>query len=90
LRILENLARTSDFAFSVFWRKLCPSSQEKELQVDAAIILQFRVNGCELLDGFFVVPGLSEETIIGAKTMRSWRIKLDFENGEVRATKLRI
>ena len=30
-----------------------------------------------------VVPGLSEEAIIGATTMQKWRIKLDFEHDEI-------
>lgn len=34
-------------------------------------------------DEFLVIPGLSEEAIIGAATMQKWRIKLDFENVRV-------
>ncbi len=30
-----------------------------------------------------MVPGLSEEVIIGAATMQKWRLKLDFENDRV-------
>jgi hypothetical protein len=30
-----------------------------------------------------VVPGLSEEAIIGVTTMQKWRIKLDFEHDTV-------
>ncbi len=41
-----------------------------------------------------VIPSLSEEVIIGAKTMQSWRLTLDFENDKVifdpRVTKLRL
>jgi len=41
-----------------------------------------------------IIPGLSEEAIIGAKTMQAWRFKLDYENDEViidpRVTKLRL
>ena len=36
-----------------------------------------------LSDEFLVVPGLSEEAIIGAATMQKWRIKLDFEHDSV-------
>ena len=36
-----------------------------------------------LLSGeFLVIPGLSEEVIIGAATMQKWRIKLDFEHDQ--------
>jgi hypothetical protein len=34
-------------------------------------------------DEFLVVPGLSEEAVIGAATMQKWRIKLDFEHDTV-------
>jgi hypothetical protein len=41
-----------------------------------------------------LIPGLSEEAIIGAKTLQAWRMKLDFEQDEViidpRVTKLRL
>jgi hypothetical protein len=33
-----------------------------------------------LSDEFLVIPGLSEDAIIGAATMQKWRIKLDFEH----------
>src|SRR5215213_4654241 len=45
--------------------------------------LDFYVNGLRLTDEFMIVPGLSEEAIIGATTMQKWKIKLDFENDEV-------
>jgi hypothetical protein len=41
-----------------------------------------------------VVPGLSEQAIIGATTMQKWKIKLDFEHDQVtvdpRAAKLKL
>ena len=41
-----------------------------------------------------VIPGLLEQLIIGAKTMQTWRFKLDFEADEViidpRVTRLRL
>jgi hypothetical protein len=41
-----------------------------------------------------VIEGLSEEVIIGAKTLQGWRMKLDFEAEKViidlRVTKLRL
>jgi hypothetical protein len=36
-----------------------------------------------LSDEFLVVPGLSEEAIIGATTMQKWRIKLDFGHDQL-------
>ena len=34
-------------------------------------------------DEFFVGEGLSEDVIIGAKTLQAWRLKLDFEQDRV-------
>ena len=45
--------------------------------------LDFYLNGLRLTDEFMIVPGLSEEAIIGATTMQKWRIKLDYEHDEV-------
>jgi len=41
------------------------------------------VNGCTIWDDVVVVDKLSEEMIIGAKTLQGWRIKLDLENDKV-------
>jgi hypothetical protein len=32
---------------------------------------------------FIVVPRLSDEMIIGANTLRKWRVKLDLENEDI-------
>jgi hypothetical protein len=45
--------------------------------------LDFYHEDVRLSDEFLVVPGLSEEVIIGANTMQKWRLKLDFENDNV-------
>lgn len=45
--------------------------------------LDFYHDDIRLSDEFLVVPGLSEEVIIGANTMQKWRLKLDFENDNV-------
>ena len=47
------------------------------------IRLDFYINDVLLSDEFLVVPGLSEEAIIGAATLQKWRIKLDFERDQV-------
>ncbi|MEW5947485.1 MAG: retropepsin-like aspartic protease [bacterium] len=58
------------------------------------IALNFHINGCRLSDEFMIISSLSENVIIGAKTLQAWRIKLDFENDEVivdpRVTELRL
>ena len=43
----------------------------------------FYIDDILLSDEFLVVPGLSEEAIIGAATLQKWRIKLDFEHDTV-------
>jgi hypothetical protein len=56
--------------------------------------LNFMLQGYRFSDEFMVIEGLSEEVIIGAKTLQSWRMKLDFEAEKViidpRVTKLRL
>jgi hypothetical protein len=51
-------------------------------------------NNYRFSDEFIIIPELSEEVIIGAKTLQAWRLKLDFENDEViigpEVTKLRL
>lgn len=62
------------------------------LEATEAIRLDFYVEGYRFSDEFMLIPELSENVIIGAKTLQSWRMKLDFEADEViidpRATKL--
>ena len=41
------------------------------------------IDGAEISDNFIVEPRLSDEVIIGANTLRKWRIKLDLENERV-------
>ncbi len=58
------------------------------------ISINFYLNGDRFSDEFMVLEGLSDKVIIGAKTMLSWRMKLDFEHDEViydpKVTKLKI
>ena len=89
--LAEKLGMVSPLAIPI---KLKTAEQGQDLYVTEAIHLQFQVNGFQLSDEYMVVPGLSEETIIGAKTLQGWRIKLDFEQEEViidpKVTRLRI
>jgi hypothetical protein len=56
--------------------------------------LNFVLQDYRFSDEFMVIEGLSEEVIIGAKTLQGWRMKLDFEAEKViidpRVTKLRL
>ncbi|MFB0546794.1 MAG: retropepsin-like aspartic protease [Anaerolineae bacterium] len=64
------------------------------VEVREAVRLDFYLEGYRFSDEFMVIPGLSEQLIIGASTMQKWRFKLDFEAEEViidpRVTKLRL
>lgn len=64
------------------------------LTATQTIRLDFYVDGNRLSDEFMLIPGLSEQVIIGAATLQKWRIKLDFERDQViidpRVTHLRL
>jgi predicted aspartyl protease len=61
-------------------RRIATASEGHYIEVKYAVRLDFYMNDVLLSDEFLVVPGLSEEAIIGAATMQKWRIKLDFEH----------
>lgn len=56
------------------------ASEGQYLQVGYTVNLDVEINDLLLTDDFMVVPGLSEEIIIGVATMQKWRIKIDFEH----------
>ncbi len=64
-------------------RKLATASEGHYIEITERVILDFYINDVLLSDEFLVVPGLSEEAIIGAATLQKWRIKLDFEHDQV-------
>jgi hypothetical protein len=70
------------------------AEKKKFIEANERATLDFFLNGYRFSDEFMVISGLSEEVIIGAKTMQGWRFKLDFENEEViidpRVTRLRL
>ncbi|MBI4669566.1 MAG: retroviral-like aspartic protease [Elusimicrobia bacterium] len=74
--------------------KLGTAKEGEAVEAKGRIPLDFYFNGYRFSDEFMVIPGLSEKVIIGAKTLQSWRFKLDFENDEViidpRVTKIRL
>jgi predicted aspartyl protease len=53
------------------------------MKITEAIRTDFYINDIRMSDEFYIVPNLSEETIIGVTTMQKWRIKLDFEHDTV-------
>ena len=64
-------------------RKLATASDGHYIEIKDRVTLDFYVDDILLSDEFLVVPGLSEEAIIGAATLQKWRIKLDFERDQV-------
>lgn len=64
-------------------RKLATASEGHFIEVSYRVVLDFYINDILLSDEFLVVPGLSEEAIIGAATLQKWRIKLNFEDDKV-------
>jgi hypothetical protein len=64
-------------------RELATAVEGHFIKVKYATALDFYINGVLVSDEFFIVPDLSEEVIIGATTLRKWRIKLDFEHDQV-------
>jgi hypothetical protein len=50
------------------------------IEVTERVSLDFYIDDILLSDEFLIIPGLSEDAIIGAATMQKWRIKLDFEH----------
>jgi len=53
------------------------------LRIEKRISVDFYINDVRLSDEFYIVPGLSEDAILGVNTFQKWRIKLDFEHDTV-------
>ena len=64
-------------------RKLATASEGHFIEVKNRVVVDFYINDILLSDEFLVVPGLSEEAIIGSATLQKWRIKLNFEDDKV-------
>jgi hypothetical protein len=64
-------------------RQLGTASAGHYIEVTQAVRLDFYIDDILLSDEFLIVPGLSEEAIIGVATMQKWRIKLNFEHDSV-------
>ncbi len=64
-------------------RLISTASEGHFIEIKERIIVDFYLHDVLLSDEFLLVPGLSEEAIIGAATMQKWRIKLNFEHDTV-------
>lgn len=63
--------------------EVATASEGHYVKISEALRADFYFDDIRLSDEFMVVPGLSEEAIIGVNTLQKWRIKLDFENDTV-------
>lgn len=59
------------------------AKENNDIIIVSAVRLSFIINGVKLSDEFLVSDEMSEDVIIGAKTLQAWRIKLDFEHDTV-------
>jgi predicted aspartyl protease len=53
------------------------------LRITERISVDFYIDDIRLSDEFYLIPGLSEEAILGVNTFQKWRMKLDFEHDTV-------
>lgn len=63
--------------------RLATASDTTFMEIKTTARLDFYHHDTRMSDEFLVVPGLSEEAIIGATTMQKWKLKLDFENDSI-------
>ncbi len=54
-----------------------------KVEIKEAVTLDFFISNIHLSDEFFILPGMKETVIIGAPTIRNWRIKLNLTNNSV-------
>ncbi len=63
-------------------RQMATAAENHFIEVTHRVVLDFYMDDVLLSGEFLVLPGLSEDVIIGADTMQRWRIKLDFEHDQ--------
>ena len=63
--------------------RLATANSNDFMQVNYKFVSEFFLNDVQLSDEFLVLKDISEEVIIGAATMKKWRMKLDFEHDTV-------
>lgn len=63
--------------------QIAMASSSHFVVIEEAMRADFYHEDIRLSDEFMVVPGLSEEAIIGVNTLQKWRMKLDFEQDKV-------
>jgi predicted aspartyl protease len=71
--------------FEKLWKpmEIATAAVGSYLKISDRITVDFYYNDIRMSDEFMVIPGLSEDVIIGVNTLQKWRIKLDFEHDTV-------
>ena len=63
--------------------EIATAAANQYLRITHRVVMDFYYNDIRLSDEFMVIPGLSEDAILGVNTFQKWRIKLDFEHNTV-------
>ena len=63
--------------------EIATAAENHYLKITHRVVMDFYWNDIRLSDEFMVIPGLSEDAILGVNTFQKWRIKLDFEHDTV-------
>ena len=63
--------------------KFVTASKKKQIEINERMSVDFYLNGARFSEMFLVSNEISEEVIIGTKTIQAWRFKLDFENEKI-------
>ncbi len=63
--------------------EIATATVNQYLKIKDRIMVDFYYNDIRMSDEFMVIPGLSEDVIIGVNSLQKWRIKLDFEHDTV-------
>ena len=71
--------------FEKLWKpmEIATAAVGHYLKITHCVRLDFYYDDIRMSDEFMVIPGLSEDVIIGVNTLQKWRIKLDFEHDTV-------
>lgn len=63
--------------------EIATAARDTYLKIERRVTLDFYYNDIRLSDEFMVIPGLSEDALLGVNTLQKWRIKLDFEHDTI-------
>ncbi len=64
-------------------KRLITAKDDAYIDITYRAVLDFYHDDICLSDEFLIVPGLSEDVIIGAQTMQKWHLSLDFRKNAV-------